>query len=276
MAPKTNIELSETINDMSPMVSPHIDNHNLYNEEDTIDLYALFLELLDHIWPIVGVTLLMAFIAEAISFFLIAPKYESTAKLYVVSASSDSVVNLTDLNIGSSLTADYEELLTSYPVVNSVLEEMNLEYTREELLKMTKISNPQNTRILDITITSKDPKEARDIANKFASVAIRYLPETMSTNAPNIAQKAILPEKKVGPSNSKNTIIGAVLGFVIICGFYTVRFLLDDTFHTSEDIENYLGIVPLAVIPEAAGMGDDDNKKKTFPLGKLIARGRKR
>lgn len=274
MAPNKQFEFSETIKDVTPMVSAQIDNRNMDDDEDTIDLYALFLELLDHIWPIMGVTLLMAFIAGAISYFLIAPTYESTSKLYVVSASGDSVVDLTDLNIGTSLTADYEELLTSYPVVNSVIKEMKLEYTREELLGMTKISNPANTRILDITVTSTDPAEARDIANKFADVAIRYLPETMSTNAPNIAQKAILPEKKVAPSNSKNTLIGAVLGFVIICGFYTVRFLLDDTFHTSEDIENYLGIVPLAVIPEADGMGDDGGKKKRFPLARVFSRRR--
>lgn len=248
------------VQNLAPQITPQTSSE----EEDTIDLYALFLELMNHIWLIIAVTLAGGIIAGAISYFLIAPTYSSTAKLYIVSAANDSVVDLTDLNIGTSLTADYEELLTCIPVVNSVIEEMKLEDTREELLKRTVISNPDNTRILNITVTSTDPVEARDTANTFAKVAIQYLPETMSTNAPNIAQKAILPEKKVGPSNVKNAILGCVIFGVLICGFYTVRFLLDDTFHTSEDLENYLGIIPLAVIPEAEGFSDESKTKKSF------------
>lgn len=228
--------------------------------EDEIDLVALFMALLDHIWIIVAATIICATIVGAYSVFKIAPTYSATTKLYVVSASGDSVVDLTDLNIGTSLTDDYKELLTSYPVVFSVIDKMDLPYSREELLKKIDISNPAKTRILNITVTNTDPILARDIANTYAEVAIDYLPKTMSTNPPNIAQKAILPEHKVGPSNSKNTILGAMVGFVISCGFFVIQFLMDDTFHTSEDIENYLGIVPLAVVPES---GSSEGKKRS-------------
>ena len=56
-----------------------------------------------------------AVLFNAFAYFLIKPTYQSTAKLYVVSASDDSIVNLQDLNIGSSLTKDYEDLILSYP-----------------------------------------------------------------------------------------------------------------------------------------------------------------
>ena len=54
------------------------------------------------------------------SYFRIAPTYTSVAKMYIVSASDDSVVDLTDLNIGKALTLDYEDLMLSYPVLDQV------------------------------------------------------------------------------------------------------------------------------------------------------------
>ena len=94
-------------------------NEELTNDEVEIDLVDLGYVLLDK-WRYLLISLIAgAVLLGAYSFFFIAPTYESTAKLYVVSASDDSVVNLSDLNLGTSLTADYEQLMLSYPVLNS-------------------------------------------------------------------------------------------------------------------------------------------------------------
>lgn len=50
--------------------------------------------------------------------------------------------------------------------------------------------------------------------------------------------------------------------------FLFVRFVLDDTFKSQEDIERYLGVTPLAVVPEA---NLDDKMRKR---GKSISRNR--
>ena len=93
-------------------------NEKLTNDEVEIDLVDLAYHLLDK-WRYLLVSFLVgAVLFGAYSYFLITPTYESTAKLYVVSASDDSVVNLSDLNLGTSLTADYEQLMLSYPVLN--------------------------------------------------------------------------------------------------------------------------------------------------------------
>ena len=53
--------------------------------------------------------------------------------MYVVSASNDSVVDLTDLNIGTSLTSDYEQLMLSYPVLDQVISDLGLDMETEDL-----------------------------------------------------------------------------------------------------------------------------------------------
>lgn len=231
-------------------------------QEAEIDLIDLAWALLDKIHYIVLCFLIGAVIMNAYSYFLVRPTYKSTAKMYVVSASKNSVVDLDALNIGTSLTADYEQLMLSYPVLEQVINKLNLDMDSDTLAKMITLENPTDTRILNINVVSTDPKSARDIANTLMDVSVDYLPKTMSTNAPNVAQKAKLADHKDGPSYTKNTMIGALAGAFLYCMYLVVKYLMDDTIHTADDMEKYFDIVPLAVIPDVSELASEKQQKK--------------
>ena len=231
-------------------------------EETEIDLIDLAWALLDKIHYIVLCFLIGAVIMNAYSYFLVRPTYKSTAKMYVVSTSKNSVVDLNALNIGTSLTSDYEQLMLSYPVLEQVINKLNLNMDSDTLAKMITLENPTDTRILNINVTSTDPKNARDIANTLMDVSIDYLPKTMSTNAPNVAQKAKLASTKAGPSYTKYTMIGALAGAFLYCMYLVVKYLMDDTIHTADDMEKYFDIVPLAVIPDVEELAPEKQQKK--------------
>lgn len=231
-------------------------------QEAEIDLIDLAWALLDKIHYIVLCFLIGAVIMNAYSYFLIRPTYKSTAKMYVVSASKNSVVDLDALNIGTSLTADYEQLMLSYPVLEQVINKLNLDMDSDTLAKMITLENPTDTRILNINVVSTDPKSARDIANTLMDVSVDYLPKTMSTNAPNVAQKAKLADHKDGPSYTKYTMIGALAGAFLYCMYLVVKYLMDDTIHTADDMEKYFDIVPLAVIPDVEELASEKQQKK--------------
>lgn len=231
-------------------------------QEAEIDLIDLAWALLDKIHYIVLCFLIGAVIMNAYSYFLVRPTYKSTAKMYVVSASKNSVVDLDALNIGTSLTADYEQLMLSYPVLEQVINKLNLDMDSDTLAKMITLENPTDTRILNINVVSTDPKSARDIANTLMDVSVDYLPKTMSTNAPNVAQKAKLADHKDGPSYTKYTMIGALAGAFLYCMYLVVKYLVDDTIHTADDMEKYFDIVPLAVIPDVEELASEKQQKK--------------
>ena len=231
-------------------------------EETEIDLIDLAWALLDKIHYIVLCFLIGAVIMNAYSYFLVRPTYKSTAKMYVVSASKNTVVDLDALNIGTSLTADYEQLMLSYPVLEQVINKLNLDMDSDTLAKMITLENPTDTRILNINVVSTDPKSARDIANTLMDVSVDYLPKTMSTNAPNVAQKAKLADHKDGPSYTKYTVIGALAGAFLYCMYLVVKYLMDDTIHTADDMEKYFDIVPLAVIPDVSELASEKQQKK--------------
>lgn len=216
-----------------------------------IDLVELFYYLRHKlVWLILAV-ILGGMTAGVISCYLVTPKYEATAKVYMVSASSDSLINLSDLNLGTSLSADYEEMLRIRPVYEKILEELELDYTYEDFMKLIDISTVGNTRVLQIAVETKDPEESKNIANLLAENAENYLPDLMETSEPNVAEYAILPEEPSSPNIMMNTVIGAIAALVLLCGSFTAKFVMDDTFKSADDIERIFGVMPLTVIPES-------------------------
>lgn len=219
-------------------------------EETEIDLLELLYYFRSKLGFIIAGLFVGGILAGVITYFFITPKYTAKAKLYMVSPSNGSVVDISDLNIGTSISADYEELVRTRPLVENVIRNLKLEYTFEELLGMLSVSTISNTRILVIEVTSESPEEARNITNKLAEEAVTRLPSLMDTPEPHIAEDAILPEKKSSPSYSKNIMLGGFGVTAMVLAFFTILFVTDDTLKTAEDVEKFLGLMPLTVIPE--------------------------
>lgn len=233
------------------------------NAEEEIDLVELFYLLWGHLWQILLCLLAGALLAFGGTWFLVPPTYQATAKIYIVSASNDSVVNLADLQIGSQLTADYQKLLVSRPLLQDVIANLGMEMDYQTLEGKISIKNDADTRILDIIVTDTDPERAADIANELVNQASIYLPRIMETDTPNLVESAVPPTGMAGPSYTKNTLIGALAGLVAACAVLVLRYLLNDTFVTPDDVEKHYGVPPLAVVPEGdLGSFEHTDRKK--------------
>ena len=116
------------------------------------------------------------------------------------------------------------------------------------------------------------------IANALAEKGVKELPKLMETPEPHIAEYAIVPVNKSAPSLSRNTMIGALLGLLLMLGLFTIEFLRDDTFKTAEDIEKAFGVMPLTVIPEGKieGLEDDNNNVRHKRRGGLFKKSAKK
>ena len=87
------------------------------NEEITIDLFEILYLFRQKIVFIIIALLVGAIAAGLYTKLMITPKYSATSKIYIVSSSSSSVVNLSDLQIGTNLAPDYKELMTARPLL---------------------------------------------------------------------------------------------------------------------------------------------------------------
>ena len=259
-----------------------MDYPNTVRNEQTeyeIDLLELLYYYRTKIWYIIAAVLIGGILAGLVTWQLIIPKYTATAKMYMVSSSTGSVVDLTDFNIGTSLSQDYVELIQTRPVYENVIYELKLDYEYKDLKEMVSIGTVGQTRILTIAATSEDPKEAANIANALATEAEKTIPKLMDTPKPNIAEKAIVPEERSSPSFKKNIAIAALGCAFIVIAILTVLFLMDDTIKSGEDLEREFGIMPLTVIPEAdlGALSEGQEKRKRRSIwDRLFARRNKK
>jgi capsular polysaccharide biosynthesis protein len=239
--------------------------------ETEIDLTELIYRLLDKVKYIILFSLLFALAAGVYALYIQTPMYEATAKLYVMSP-SDSAINLSDLQIGTYLTNDYQEVFKTWEVHEMVVKNLGLPYTYDEMQDMLTVTNPTDTRILYITVTSADPDEATNIANEYASVAQKYISSTMATEQPNVLSVALRPTQPASPNKTKSVLIGLVLGLFLSIAVITVQFVMDDKIKTADDISKYAGLATLAIIPilneSVAGKGKTYKAQRSISNGK--------
>ena len=241
------------------------------DEEITIDLMELLTQILDHWLLVVICAVLGTAIMGVYSFKIATPMYKSTSKLYVVN-SKDSAINLSDLQIGNYLAQDYQEVFHNWHVQDQVIEELDLNYSYSQLNSMVSVSNPSNTRILYITVTSPNPEEARSIASTFAKVACEFIAVKMDQEQPNVFEEARLPLTPSSPNKSRNLMIGFLLGAMLAIAVVVIRYIADDKVRTPEDIEKLLGLPTLGVVTEQDsffhGRSSGKKSKRTGKGGK--------
>ncbi|MDY2590249.1 MAG: Wzz/FepE/Etk N-terminal domain-containing protein [Agathobacter sp.] len=247
-----------------------MENNNFdADNEIEIDLKDLLLELLAN-WKWIFVALILAGgIGFSVSYFLMTPKYESTAKLYVLSKST-SITSLADIQTGTSLTNDYMVVVKDRPVIDQVIKNLGLNETYASLQRKVSLNNPTNSRILEITVTDENPERAKVIADEIADVASAFIAEKMKQDPPTIEQYGYSDGMPVSPNIVKNTVVGAMFGAIVAMAVIIISYLFNDTVMSTEDIERKLGLNVLGTLPleEVEYDGEQRRGKKKKRKGK--------
>lgn len=218
------------------------------DDEIEIDLMELFHVLVKNAWALILCLVLGAAVAFGGTKLFITPQYEATSMIYILSKST-SISSYLDVQLGQQLTVDFETLATTRTVVETVINELELDTTYEQLSNDVTVENPSGTQILKIKVQNPDPVLAKDISNAMSEATANRIAEVMMTDKPTIADVAVTPEYPVSPSTAKNTVIGGILGLLAAAAFISIRALMDDTIVDKDDVTKYLGLTTLASIP---------------------------
>ena len=231
-----------------------------HNDEVEIDLLEIIHILFSRCWIILGVGLFAAIVCFIISKFVLTPTYESTTKIYILNKSDNATVTYSDVQMGTQLTKDYAELINSRYVLENVIANLSLnDMEYDDLLDKVSVHTPADTRIVSITVEHTEPAQAMRIADGIREVAGEHIQNVMDIDAVNVVEPANLPTEKAGPSVTKWTLFGGIAGVLLVCVIILILYLLDDSIKSSDDVEKYLGLSTLALIPVAI---DEDSVKK--------------
>ena len=188
-------------------------------------------------------------ISGAFSYYVLTPQYTSTAMVYMLSKET-TLTSLADLQIGSQLTQDYRVIVTSRPVLDDVIEQLGLDMTYKDLREKLTIENPSNTRILSISAEDPDPEMAKKIVDSIARISSEYIGDIMEMVPPKLIESGEVPLEKSSPSNTKNALIGVLVGGMLVCAIVLLEALFNDTVKDDDDVTRHLGLTVLASVPE--------------------------
>lgn len=239
--------------------------NQIHSDEIEIDLVELIGVLMSKLWMIIIFGALAGVITFLLCVYVVTPKYESTTKMYIINRQSNETLTYSDLQTGTQLTKDYQELVTSRPVLEEVRSELSLDIDNDELKDKINVDVPTDTRIVTITVEDSSPEMARAIADSIRNSASAHISAVMNTEAVNVVEEANLPEEPSSPKIIKDTAIGGAVGGFFAVVIIILIYIMDDTIKNPDDIEHYLKVSVLGSIPyvdERTGETDKKSKRK--------------
>lgn len=235
-----------------------------------IDIGELLRYLQQKLVSLVLAALVCGLLGWAVSTFVLSPKYTASTRVYVLSRSNESIV-YSDIQISTYVSRDFEVLITGPNVTREVITQLGLDMTDAQLASSITVTPMEDTRVLQIDVTHTDPRTAADIANCVRDVSALQICGFVDADAVKTVFEAQAPKNPSSPNVGRNTLLAAVLGLIALTALYAVRFILDDTIRTEEDVEHYLGLSVLGVIPDS----EELRAERAAPPKKRAARGRK-
>lgn len=217
-------------------------------EELTIDLMELFYAWKRRWLAILACVVVLGGVMGVYCQFFIPNSYQADASIYITS--SDSLVSFSDLQLSSALTQDYENIIKSRHVLVEVINNLGLQVDYDTLNSMVTVTNPEDSHIIEISVTCEVPEDAVTIANEVMQVSVEEIYKIIGSGEPSILDESEAQYVvNVKPSTMRYIGIGVLLGLVLSCGVIAIRVIMDTTIKSEEDVTTYLGLPVLAVIP---------------------------
>ncbi|MFI3620043.1 YveK family protein [Enterococcus avium] len=195
-------------------------------------------------------------LAAGVTFFLITPKYDSTAQLIAqnqeAEGSSGNLQN--DINGNVLMINTYKDMIKSDLVIDAVQKKLQDEYqyvySNSGLKNSLEVEQAQNSQMFQITATSSEPRKAALIANITAITFQEKAEEVLAVSKVTITSEAGVSAKAVFPNNQLNLLIGSVVGMLIGVGLAFLIELVDKTMKDERFIVETLGLPVLGQVSE--------------------------
>ncbi len=190
-------------------------------------------------------------------------RYTASLKIYVMQKFDDKgVTNTQQIAIAENLLSDCELLFKSHDhVLSKVIESEGLQLSPSELERMFTVTRiDEDARILRISVTTGNAKRSAEIANAIADAAYAYILDIYKMEMLNIVDYAKVPTGISNPISSAKILLVGIVAALAVYVFYLVRHMLDDKINNREDVERYLGVSILGVIPNKHEAGKRRSK----------------
>lgn len=222
-----------------------------------IDIREIFIVLKRYIWIIIMITFITTSLGTYYTISTFTPLYQSTNRIIFGPAA--------DINLITTLKV----IIKDTTVLDKVVSKLDLPYTSEILAGKIAVGTIDNSSVVTITITDKDPEQAALIANVVAETYKEEIPKIMGFNDVKPLSEAKVNHTPINQSQNRNIVISILGGIVIGVGLAFLLESLNNSVRKEDEVEELLGIPVLGSV-STMKKKNMQNKRKN---DKLMYRG---
>ncbi len=182
-----------------------VDYNQAENSVDIRQYLALF-------WQWAWLIALAAVLAGGVAYIIsknTTPVYQTTTRLLVSNPPSQGSIDTTAMISGTTMTQTYSQMLSDAPVLDKVIEKLNLTMTSKDLAGAISVSVVSNTQIITVNVEDVSPTRAVDIANMlgtvFAERILQLQAERYSATLQGLQKQVEDMGKQIDDTNAKLT-----------------------------------------------------------------------
>ncbi|MBC2173358.1 YveK family protein [Listeria booriae] len=178
--------------------------------------------------------------------YIATPMYQKSTQILVNQSdkSQSNGIEAQTVQADLQLVNTYSGIISSPRILNQVQKELDDAYTFNELADMVKVKNTTNSQIIEIDVINANPRTAAKIANITAKTFSKEAPKIMKVDNVTTLSEAQVFDKEVPAKPNKLLMMGLAffLGIVVAFAFIIIRIMIDRTFNSTEEIEDFLDV----------------------------------
>ncbi|MGM9551144.1 MAG: YveK family protein [Clostridia bacterium] len=214
---------------------------NSFKNNDYIDLMDIAKKIWLYKLPVLAMAVLFMVLSLVRVTFFVDDQYVATGMLYVTNQKEsidqdDKAISQADINTAKSMSATYREILKTRTFLAEISEDIGGKYSWKQIKSMLSLSAVNNTELMQISVTAKNPEDAYLIADSIINNAPEKLSSIFKNGQIAIVDEAIPPTSPVGKGVTKQAMMGFVVGLALGLMIVVVIGLFDTKVHKSEDV----------------------------------------
>lgn len=219
--------------------------------EKSISMQELLLLLKRNIVWLIAAALVGGILTFGICSFLVTPVYKASAKMIVNSrVEQNNNVTNDQLTSAQKLVDTYAIIIRSQPVLDPVIETLELPMDVEKLAKKVTVTSVNDTQVMEIAVESTDANQALRIVEEIVKICPAIIIDAVEAGSVKTVEPAHLHNKPVSPHTTLFTLLAACLCALGVLTVLMLRHLLDNTYKSEADLRNDLELPVLGVIPD--------------------------
>ena len=220
---------------------------------EEINLKDLFNYFLSKKLYIILITLIAVIIGVLYSTFFKTPMYKSYTTMLLTKENDSTSITSNDITLNKNLVDTYSEIIRSRKIASKVINNLDLNYSIEELKSRISVSSINDTEIIKITVVDEDSKLAMDIANETASVFKTEIVKLYNIQNIGVVDVAETANSPYNMNSLKGIIISLLIGIVLSLALVFIMYYFDTTIKSAEEVEEKLGLPVIGKVPNLGG-----------------------